>query len=54
MGQYLLDYIEKPDTVQSLVERFTAIHHELRKNTDQRAAEAVLEVVEQGTARQVN
>ena len=54
MGQYLLDYIEKPETVQPLVERFTAIHHELRQNTDQRAAEAVLEVVEQVAARQVN
>jgi lipid-A-disaccharide synthase len=54
MGQYLLDYIEKPHTVQPLVKRFTAIHHELRKNTDQRAAEAVLEVVEQAAARQVN
>jgi lipid-A-disaccharide synthase len=54
MGQYLLDYIEKPDIVQPLVERFTAIHHELRQNTDHRAADAVLEVVEQGVARQVN
>ena len=50
MGQYLLDYIEKPELVQALVERFTAIHHELRQNTDQRAAEAVLEVVKQGSS----
>lgn len=49
MGQYLLDYIEKPETVQPLVERFTAIHHELLQNTDQRAAEAVLEVIRQGS-----
>jgi lipid-A-disaccharide synthase len=54
MGQFLLDYIEKPEVVQPLVERFTAIHHELRQNTDQRAAEAILEVVEQAAARQVN
>lgn len=54
MGQYLLDYIEKPDTVQPLVEHFTAIHHVLRQNTDQRAAEAVLEVIGQGRARRVN
>jgi lipid-A-disaccharide synthase len=54
MGRYLLDYIEKPDIVQPLVARFTAIHLQLRQNTDQRAAEAVLEVVEQGTTRQVN
>ena len=54
MGRYLLDYIGKPETVQPLVERFTAIHHQLRQNTDQRAAEAVLEVIEQGAARQVN
>ena len=54
MGQYLLDYLEKPEIVQPLVERFTAIHQQLRQNTDQRAAEAVLEVVEQGATRQVN
>jgi lipid-A-disaccharide synthase len=54
MGRHLLDYLDNPQQVQPLVERFTAIHHELRQNTDHRAAEAVLEVVEQAAARQVN
>lgn len=54
MGQYLLDYIEKPEDVQPVIERFTSIHHELRQNTNQRAAEAVLEVVEKGVTRQVS
>ena len=54
LGKHLLDFLQNPQQVQPLVERFTAIHHELRKNTDQRAAEAILEVVELGAARQVN
>lgn len=54
LGRHLLDYLQNPQHVQPLVERFTAIHHALRQNTDQRAAEAVLEVVEQAARRQVN
>ena len=48
MGQHLLDYIENPERVRSLNARFTKINNELKQNTDQRAADAVLEVIQQG------
>ncbi len=48
LGSHILDYLQNPQQVQQLVDRFTAIHHELRQNTDQRAAEAILEVARQG------
>lgn len=49
MGQYLLDYIQHPEKMTSLMQRFRQIHEELKQNTDQGAAAAVLEVIQQGT-----
>lgn len=45
MGEQLLHYLNTPDEVKLMMERFTEIHHSLRQDTDQKAADAVLEVI---------
>jgi lipid-A-disaccharide synthase len=44
LGPALLEQLERPDRA-SLVDAFAAIHHVLRRNASERAAEAVLELV---------
>ena len=44
LGQAIFDYLNEPDRINRLVDRFTAIHKSLRLNTSQRAAEAILRV----------
>jgi len=45
MGEKLLHYLDNPDEVKQIMNRFTEIHHTLRQDTDKQAAQAVLEVV---------
>jgi len=47
MGENLLDYISLSDKRESLINRFTEIHESLKQGTDQRAAQAILDVIEQ-------
>jgi lipid-A-disaccharide synthase len=44
LGRAIFEYLEQPDRIDRLVDRFTAIHESLRLNTSQRAAEAILRV----------
>jgi lipid-A-disaccharide synthase len=44
LGPAVLEQLERPDRA-SLVEAFTGIHHVLRQNASERAADAVLELV---------
>lgn len=44
LGAAVLDFLEHPGRLQQLRERFTELHHALRRDANQRAAEAVLEV----------
>ena len=45
MGEKLLHYLDTPDEVKSIINRFTEIHHVLRQNTDQQAADAVVNLI---------
>lgn len=54
MGTHLLEYLHKPELVQQLVECFTSIHHELRQQTNKKAAAAVLDLIELRSSAQVN
>jgi len=47
MGEKLLHYLNSPDDVKKIMDRFTEIHHSLRQDTDKQAAEAVLNVINQ-------
>jgi len=53
MGDKLLHYLDNPDEVKSITERFTEIHHSLRQDTDRQAADAVMNIIEK-KARSVN
>jgi lipid-A-disaccharide synthase len=44
LGPAVLGQLERPDRA-SLIDAFTGIHHALRRNASERAAEAVLELV---------
>lgn len=44
LGQAIFEYLEQPDRIDKLVDRFTAIHQTLRQDTNHRAAEAILRV----------
>lgn len=45
MGEKLLRYLNNPNDVKKIMERFTEIHHSLRQDTDRKAAEAVLSII---------
>ena len=45
MGKKLLQYLNDPDEVKRITNRFTDIHHSLRQNTDKQAAEAVINLI---------
>jgi lipid-A-disaccharide synthase len=45
MARALLDFLEHPEITAELEQRFTTIHHELRQNANQRAAEALLKLL---------
>ncbi len=45
MGEKLLHYLNNPDEVKQIMERFSEIHHTLRQDTDKQAADAVLQLV---------
>ena len=45
LGAALLEYLENPKLAAALKEEFRRIHAILRNNADERAADAVLEVV---------
>lgn len=45
LGAALLDLLAAPARVRQLQERFTALHRQLRRDANERAAEAVLELV---------
>ena len=46
LGAELLDWLEAPARVVALEKEFLAIHHTLRRNASERAAEAVLKVLD--------
>lgn len=45
LGEAVLGFLEDPDRVGRLVQRFTTIHQTLRQGADRRAAEAVLDLL---------
>jgi len=45
MGEKLLHYLDNPDEVKSITDRFTDIHHTLRQDTDRQAADAVMNII---------
>jgi len=45
MGKKLLHYLDSPEEVRHIIERFTEIHHTLRQDTDRQAADAVISLV---------
>lgn len=47
LGAAVMKYFIRPELGQVLVERFTIIHQQLQQSGDQRAAEAVLETIQQ-------
>jgi lipid-A-disaccharide synthase len=47
LGEELLGYLRDPDASRDLVEAFTDIHHQLRRDASRSAADAVLELVGQ-------
>ncbi|MGE3482275.1 MAG: lipid-A-disaccharide synthase [Gammaproteobacteria bacterium] len=51
LGRALLDLLEAPGRVQALQERFGALHRALRQGANERAAEAVLDLVARRRAR---
>lgn len=46
MGETLLYYLNNPDEVKRITNRFTDIHHSLRQDTDKQAAEAVINLIQ--------
>ena len=44
LGPAVLEQLERPDR-GALIEAFTGIHHVLRRNASERAAEAILDLV---------
>jgi lipid-A-disaccharide synthase len=48
LGQAVLDWLEHPEQVSNLESEFIRIHHALRQNADEAAAQAVREVVDGG------
>jgi lipid-A-disaccharide synthase len=48
LGEKLMAYLENPGTVHALQQRFLAIHKTLQQNADERAADAVLSLVNTG------
>ena len=47
LAKAVLDYLEQPQKVSQLVDTFESIHKDLKQGTNQRAADAVLRLVEQ-------
>jgi lipid-A-disaccharide synthase len=45
IGRAVLQFLDHPEVVERLQNRFTAIHHLLRRQASERAAEAVLSLV---------
>jgi lipid-A-disaccharide synthase len=45
LGEELLGYLRDPDASRDLVETFTDIHHQLRRDASRSAADAVLELL---------
>lgn len=45
MGDKLLHYLSHPEEVESIMERFTDVHHCLRQDTDRKAADAVMSLI---------
>lgn len=48
MAEAIMQWLEQPQRMTELKQRFDSIHHELRRNASARAAEAVLEVARGG------
>ena len=46
LSSALLAYLDAPEKVAELQQQFLAMHHELRQNASENAADAVLSVVE--------
>lgn len=47
LGAAVLDYLEHPEKVNQLIENFDTIHQTLKQGTNQRAAAAVLQLIDQ-------
>lgn len=45
LAQAVLDWLEAPERIGALQQRFTALHHSLRQNTAQRATDAIEKVL---------
>lgn len=45
LAEAMLDWLEHPERVAELRERFTEIHHQLRQDADEKAAHSVFEVL---------
>ena len=46
LGKAVMEYFVKPELAGTLVERFTAIHQQLRQGGDAGAAQAVVETIQ--------
>jgi lipid-A-disaccharide synthase len=49
LGEALLGYLRDPEASKELVEAFTGIHHQLRRDASRSAAHAVLELLKPGS-----
>jgi len=45
LGAAVLHYLEYPDTMNSLVDKYALIHQQLKRNASERAAKAVMETI---------
>ncbi len=46
LAQGVLDWLDAPERIEALQQRFTALHHTLRRDTAQRATDAIEKVLE--------
>jgi lipid-A-disaccharide synthase len=45
LAQAVLDWLDAPEKIGDLQQRFTALHHSLRQNTSQRATDAIEKIL---------
>jgi len=54
LSRAVLDYLNNPDKVAALEQQFSVVHHELRQNASENAAEAVLGVVKRARSMKLD